>query len=153
MTTNAATEDLVSYLEQVTTFFKPPMCPLERFILECGTNFQGAKRPKGLRKQQDKMCFRNATRLSLERKLRYVEGFATSLIPTFHAWCLAEDGTVIDPTWRYPERSAYRGFVIPRATLLKQLVKTKCYGVLGTDFIDVALIEELRRFHRLKIDE
>lgn len=141
---------LISYLQQMTSFFDAPMCPLERFILECGTDFKGAKRPKGLRKMTNKECYKNATQISQARNLRYVEGFGChrDLFPMFHAWCLAEDGTVIDPTWRYPEQSDYRGFVIPREIVLQQMIKTKMYGVLGTDLIDLKLIERLRQLHQ-----
>lgn len=142
--------DLIKYLKQMTEFFQPPMCPLERFVLDCGKDFLAKKRPKGVRKQENKQCFRNATHYSLETGLSYVEGFAihNGLIPMMHAWCVTEAGEVIDLTWRWPEKSVYRGVVIPRGTLQIQLVKNKVYGVLDHGYgINLEVIEELRKEH------
>jgi hypothetical protein len=61
----------------------------------------------------------------------------------WHAWNIDENDTVIDPTWRYPERSIYRGVVIPDATLRRELAKNKVYGVLDTGMINIKLVEEL----------
>jgi hypothetical protein len=36
------------------------------------------------------------------KKLRYVEGFALSVIPVHHAWCADEDGNAIECTWQKP---------------------------------------------------
>lgn len=139
-------ESLRRYLEQMADFFKPPMCPLERFILEYGTDYQGAKRPKGVRKHANKQCFKNATHLHLSSEMPYVEGFAIHerLIPMFHAWCINSNGEVVDPTWRWPERSVYRGVIIPHEMLLKSILTKKVYGVLDYGLIDIELIEELR---------
>ena len=142
-----AQEELIQYLKQMVDFFEAPMCPLERFILECGQDFKPAKRPKGLRKMTDKQCYRNATVLSRERGLHYAEGFAASIIPVLHAWCVDDNGTVIDPTWRHPETAAYRGFIIPQEILAREILRNGYYGVLGQDIIDIKLIERLRTFH------
>jgi hypothetical protein len=64
--------DLIRHLEHMTGFFKPPMVPLARLVLEHGKDFKAAKRPKGLRKMRDKQCFYNATQLNMARGLRYV---------------------------------------------------------------------------------
>jgi len=142
-------EELTKYLKHMCTFFEAPMCPLERFILECGEDYIPAKRPKGVRKQADKMCFRNATQLALSnRDLEYVEGFAVNAdigFPLMHAWCVDKADKVIDVTWRKPEGSMYRGVIIPRYTLLIQLVKNNFYGLLDNGItINMDLIGELR---------
>jgi len=116
-------------------FFKPPMCPLERLVLNHGQDFKPAKRPNGLRKQANKMCFRNATHLS-RTGLRYVEGYAV------HDG-LIDDDTVVDPTWRRPERSRYRGIVIPQELMLRTMARTRVYGVLDYGMINFDAIEQL----------
>lgn len=141
--------DIVAFLKQMTDFFKPPMCPIERFILECGKDFKGVKRPKGIRKQRDGACYCNATLLAFENKeLAYVEGYAIhdGLFPMLHAWCVTKTGEVVDPTWRYPEKSEYRGVIIPNEVLRVQILKNRVYGVLDTGMmVNLKLIEELRQ--------
>lgn len=45
-------------------------------------------------------CFANALMVAMsEPDLRYVEGFATSIIPVEHAWVVDKHGAVYDPTW------------------------------------------------------
>ena len=47
---------------------------------------------------QPKRCYDNAFHLSLMKEYRYVLGIAVGLIPFEHAWCLSDDGRMIDPT-------------------------------------------------------
>jgi len=62
-----------------------------------------------------KECFTNATKLAFEnRNLVYTEGVARRFcgkryLPFFHAWCIRQDGTVIDPTWADPSGIEYFG--------------------------------------------
>lgn len=44
-------------------------------------------------------CFRNAAMYAIDHKLRYVEGYAVSIIPVHHAWCADKDDNVIEVTW------------------------------------------------------
>lgn len=49
---------------------------------------------------EPKYCFQNALMIAKQRpELQYCEGFATNVIPTEHAWLVAADGRVVDPTW------------------------------------------------------
>jgi hypothetical protein len=72
-----------------------------------------------------KYCFDNAYRLARASKgrLRYVEGVALRFIPCDHAWCITEDGTVVDPTWAELDGdikpSAYFGIVIPLPVMVR----------------------------------
>jgi hypothetical protein len=57
----------------------------------------------GLRRMKEKACFRNAAITARDRGLAYCEGWAWMAgidDPFIHSWNLAEDGAVIDRTWR-----------------------------------------------------
>lgn len=140
-------KDLNTYLQEMTSFFKPPMCPIERLILEFGKDYIPKKRPKGIKKQQNRECFRNATNLVLDNSdLEYVEGYAIhdGLIPLQHAWTVNKQDEVVDPTWSNPELSEYRGVVISRDILIAEMLRTHFYGVLAPgEMINIKLIEEL----------
>lgn len=107
----------------------------EELILDRGRHYDGAPRPKGMRKQQNKQCFRNTLRLCQIRPgLRYVEGYACGIIPVQHAWAIDEDDRVIDLTWDKPEEASYYGLVIPTSVACRLAIKHGCYGVLGSDY-------------------
>jgi hypothetical protein len=65
---------------------------IESVIESCG----------GLDKFEIKQCFYNAQLLACRggNQLIYYEGFATSIIPVHHAWCVLDDQLVVDLTWR-----------------------------------------------------
>ncbi|MGW1180086.1 hypothetical protein [Streptomyces drozdowiczii] len=64
-----------------------------------------------------RQCFANAFALATVRsELVYAEGYAVyavgdTLLPLQHAWCVAPDGSVVDPTWETPG-AAYLGLPI-----------------------------------------
>jgi hypothetical protein len=108
----------------------------EELILDQGKPYQGAPRPKGVRKRKDRECFRNTVLLVQSRPdLRYVEGYAAGIIPVQHAWAIDQDDRVVDPTWREPEESVYFGIVIPLETVYRLTIKHGVYGVLGNDYL------------------
>ena len=49
-------------------------------------------------------CFDNAFKRARSSggKLRYCEGYATSVIPLPHAWCIDREDRVVELTWRTP---------------------------------------------------
>lgn len=58
-------------------------------------------------------CWTNAWRHADTHRLGYAEGVA--LMPNgwhAHAWCVAEDGTVIEPTLGYDHATEYRGWIL-----------------------------------------
>lgn len=92
--------------------------------------------PDGVEAGTPKQCFRNASQLASRRAdLTYVEGFALSIVPLHHAWCVTEDGVVVDPTWSggngLDPGAAYYGVAFTREALAREAVRTGYYGVLG----------------------
>ncbi len=123
---------LLEYLQQMAQL-PEPYCPLERFIMAHGADHIAQRKPKAFRRGKPKYCFRNAAHLALEHdELRYVEGFGlrTDLFPILHAWCIDPDDRVIDITWTDPETCYYRGVVIARGILTRELVRLRHYGLL-----------------------
>lgn len=109
---------------------------LQRYIAAYGQEFKAAPRPANMRKDPDKQCYRNSSLHVLsDPTLRYAEGYATSEaiggLTIMYAWAVAPDGTVIDSTWRDPEKNHYFGVVYDSEKYLAHIVKTGMYGVLS----------------------
>ncbi len=108
-----------------------------QYVLKHGQQCGKRVFPKALRKQKDGMCYMNAYRLAeRDSSLRYVEGYAASVIPMEHAWCVDKDGQVIDPTWdkKYGQDrlSDYFGVAFDHDTLCKIMLLTGHYGVFAS---------------------
>jgi hypothetical protein len=84
---------------------------VEAFLLEYGEEFTANARPEWVEQMTPKMCFMNAFILVDEQvggllgedvpDLTYCEGYVLSSglpIPIHHAWCVTDDGTLVDPT-------------------------------------------------------
>jgi hypothetical protein len=107
---------------------------LYQFLIDHGTYMEGRKRPKGFRKQANKMCYRNAQQMAVlyPDQYTYCEGIAVNTIPTQHGWLVDTDGNVIDPTWRQPEQCVYLGVRIKHEYLADFVVRTKLWtSILG----------------------
>lgn len=111
----------------------------EAMVLDRGRAYEPARRPKGLRKQQNRQCFRNATMLALkDRTLRYAEGWACSEIgiPVQHAWCVTREGRVVDPTWPSPEKATgYYGMEFDIEDVIAACTGSGYYGLIGNDWM------------------
>jgi hypothetical protein len=119
---------------------------IESFVLEHGREWQAAKRPAGLRKRRNQMCFMNATHLMQEdESLTYVEGYAARFFPTIHAWCVTPDGIVVDLTWPDPQNSHYFGVPFQREFVRATICKREYYGVLDNPQQDWPLIRGVCR--------
>jgi hypothetical protein len=78
----------------------------EDIVLRHGRPYDGRPLPDGYEPGEKKRCFSNALETMVDDfDLTYVEGFAISdggLIAVHHAWCVDEDGNVVDTTWPKP---------------------------------------------------
>lgn len=107
------------------------------FILKNGRLWPNivAPLPEGVEHGRMKECFRNAANLALgfyRNEYIYCEGYAISIIPVMHAWCVDLQGNVIDPTWNNGTAvgSEYYGIAIKAMYLQERLVKQKHYGLI-----------------------
>lgn len=107
-----------------------------RFILAAG-RFYGRRleeHPYGRGEQG--ACFENAFELALTHpELTYCEGRALSMgiVPVEHAWCVTDDGQVVDTTWSGGERDYY-GVTFDIGWLEAWIAERKLYGVLANMF-------------------
>lgn len=72
------------------------------FLLREASFFRAMPLPINVPRGTIKECYSNALTLIIEQanpKLAYCEGVAAGIIPVQHAWCVDEDGRVLDPTW------------------------------------------------------
>lgn len=73
-------------------------------------------------------CYKNAHLLSLSMGWTYCEGWAMSVIPMKHAWCVNDKQEVVDPTWT--DGTDYCGVGFPPSIMHKFTDKTGLYGIL-----------------------
>lgn len=102
------------------------------FVLKNGREFlrgEGVPVKRGVMK----MCYMNAAHLAAkDSSLTYCEGYATTIIPVLHAWCIDEQGRVVDPTWRFGHGLGYFGVPFKLSFVRKIMRMTKHYGILDT---------------------
>ena len=127
-------EDLTHYLSMVASMHGDRES-VDGWLLKHGQFFPHADRPASIPKMEDKQCFANAFTVAMDdHSLRYCEGYATSFIPVLHAWCITEDGDVVDPTWGQIDADywppAYFGVAFDLNAVAKQLVVQEHYGIL-----------------------
>lgn len=108
----------------------------EELVLEQGQAWEPAPLPPSIEHGVPKECFSNALLLAVARPdLTYVEGWATSIIPVAHAWCVDYNGLVVDPTWVDSDlERAYYGVAFDTTTALTIVTETGYYGIFGNDW-------------------
>lgn len=115
-----------------------------RYVLEHAHFYPPAERPKKYRKGKRKNCWGNAQLLAMDHpELNYVEGFAfgqSNALAFEHAWCVTENGMVVDTTWPEPGL-VYYGVPFDREALMKHLEKTvagkgETRPIMEPDFFD-----------------
>lgn len=101
------------------------------FILKHGQEFPFTGNPSDfdLPKGEMKECYANAGRIAImDDRFIYVEGFATSMIPTGHAWLLDTlSGLILDTTW--DDGQSYFGIPIKTSYLRRHCVEMKYWGM------------------------
>ncbi len=104
-----------------------------KFVLKYGRSFIPTDLPKEYRHGEMGNCYKNSALMSFKHKLTYVEGFATVLendFPTLHAWCIDDDGNVLDRTWAYTGKNSYFGVPIKDSYIKIMYKKSGYYGVI-----------------------
>ena len=102
---------------------------IEEFVLENGQSFKCRELPDNIKRGKIKQCFANAYRLTYTHPdLHYVEGYACGIIPVLHAWCVTDDGFVVDNTWE--DGTDYLGVVFQPTYLHRIILSRERYSVL-----------------------
>jgi hypothetical protein len=105
---------------------------IPEFVLKHGREYEPAELADGIELGKRGECFRNAWQL-VERfsdELTYVEGYAISIIPMHHAWCVDADGNAVDPTWEYDWTRQYFGVPMSSDYVRAALLRREVWGVL-----------------------
>jgi hypothetical protein len=132
-------EYLAAYRELNTTSASPhsEYAFAERLLAE-GTFFTYAPYPSTYPKGRMGRCFEDATQLVIDHPdLSYVEGYATGIIPSHHAFGITKDGLVIDPSWSglaaYMDitDTSYFGIIVDTKKLLRKIARQKRWGYFG----------------------
>lgn len=131
------------------------VCGLEAWLVENGAiAYEHTPRPDWLPRMTPNQCFKNAYELAMVADLsfgplHYVEGnVVCTELPLLveHAWCVTDDGTVVDPTLpeiRSEVETSYFGIQVPLEIVNKSLAEYGVYGVL-----DKPLARELVELER-----
>ncbi len=136
--------DLNEYLTHVSEFMDRPS--YERLVLEEGDYWMTAS----VSKSQGPLgeCYRNAYEVATENPgWGYVEGFALSIIPIMHAWCVNEEGDAVEVTWDTPGKE-YKGIVMDIAEASAAIVETGRWGVMPNDYAN-----EFKLLNQLTVTE
>lgn len=87
--------------------------------------------PANVPRMPVQQCFQNALKLATQRpELTYVEGYAISIMPVSHAWCIDRDGFVVDPTWVKNQGSVYFGLPFHTDYVWKTVGNSDSWSVL-----------------------
>jgi hypothetical protein len=114
------------------------------FVEKHGAAFIPAPRPRHVRKQPFGECFRNSANFVEENPgYIYVEGFAMMElgVVTQHAWCIDDEGIVLDVTWENPEHCQYYGIPFMQSYVEHIAYTTKIWGILGPNNFELLELE------------
>ncbi len=101
------------------------------FVLQHGREFPQRPLPEGVVRGPMKDCFRNAAHLLYEHpEYTYVEGYAAGMIPMLHAWCVDDEGFVVDNTWPEEIGNCYFGVPFNTRFVMRTLCERGYYGII-----------------------
>lgn len=105
------------------------------FLLDNGRDYAIGQFSFSLPRQEAQACFANATHLAVDMPhLTYVEGKVACFgVPLDHAWCIDQEGLVVDPTIRDGHDghiSGYFGIAFRTDYVRKAALTNRNYGVL-----------------------
>lgn len=122
--------------------------PLMALVREHGHAFEPTEwktwRGRGYRRGREKQCYKNAADLALrhDAELTYCEGLAVRMgaFTVEHAWCVTEDGRVVDPTWREKDAPPvsqweYLGIPFTKSGVLEVILDKMTYGLLEGEIV------------------
>lgn len=117
---------------------------IEQFVLENGSEYAYSRNTDyGFGKMRE--CFMNAFQLAIANpELTYVEGYATSIIPTLHAWCITKDCKVVDNTWKHDKNAPNRGYYgvwFPTDYIMQIAYKRGKYGIIDNLEMEFPLLQ------------
>jgi hypothetical protein len=123
---------LREYLEAIDRHF-PGNAPTA-FLLKHGRDYPIGPHSYALPRMVQKQCYQNATLLTLDfPHLTYVEGkISCHGVPLDHAWCIDEEGVVVDPTIDNSDGHITDYFGVPFRTdyLHRAVTRNRVYGLL-----------------------
>jgi hypothetical protein len=122
--------------------FTKGMSHASAFLLKHGRPFAIGPQTFLGKRDKAKQCYRNAALRALDGEGTYIEGYVGWMIPLEHAWLMAPDGTVIDPTLNGKGREHemfYFGVAFSNEYLSARLLKRKVFGLLSP--IDPKLVD------------
>lgn len=104
---------------------------IDELLLKHGRSFKPKAKPKGVHWGRAKECYCNAATLATGSGLglTYCEGYAAGIIPVLHAWCVNDQGEVVDNTWR-TKGTEYFGVPFKTSYLIGALILRGYYGLL-----------------------
>jgi len=83
-----------------------------------------------------RQCFMNAVKMATSGRLvTYCEGYAMGVMPVLHAWCVDQEGRVIDPTWSMPD-AVYYGVPFKTEYVLRRVTEAQCYVSMFDDWVN-----------------
>jgi hypothetical protein len=125
---NKSEREMLAYLKAVDRVAQGRS--VESLVLRNGQFYRPQPLPAEYKRGKIKECFYNAYKLSWNKNLTYVEGFANgALVPVQHAWCVDAAGNVIDNTW--PDcGTVYYGVALDKQFVDRVVLETGTYGVL-----------------------
>lgn len=108
------------------------------FMLKHGIDYTVGPNTYAGPRQEQHNCYGNASHLAFDNpELTYVEGKVHSIIPIDHAWCVDQDGVVIDPTLTAldhegkPRACEYFGVPFRTEYVRRAIARNGVYGVLN----------------------